>query len=262
MMAADDDRQVVDRGSAGLATRERQVTATLLALADTLVSEYDVLEYLELLLQRCLAVVGAVAGGVMLAGRDGELELVASSDDDMRVLELFELQRRQGPCIDSFRSGEHLVATDLDASSRWPLVGAAAASRGFRSAVAVPMRLRGDVIGVLNLFRADPDQIEPDDVRLARAFADMATIGILHERAVRESRVLADQLQGALHSRVVVEQAKGMLAERGQLPVDESFRLLRAYARSHNLRLRALAADLVSGAVAMDAVLADPPHVR
>jgi len=117
------------------------------------------------------------------------------------------------------------------------------------------MRLRADVIGVLNLFKADAGEIEPADLQLARAFADMATIGILHERAVRESRVLADQLQGALHTRVIVEQAKGMLAERAGLDVDEAFGLLRTYSRNHNLRLRGIAADLVGGTLPLDDVL-------
>lgn len=239
-------------------TREQQVSATLIELADTLVSEYDLLGYLDVLLHRSMAVMGAAAGGVMLRGKGAVLEPLASSDEAMRLLELFELQRLEGPCIDSYRTGEQIVEGDLIASSRWPQFTPAAVERGYASALAIPLRLRGEAIGALNLFGARPGGFEPADVAAAQAFADMATIGILHERAIRESRQLSEQLHSALNSRIVLEQAKGMLAERGDVDVDEAFKALRQYTRDHNLRLRAVASDLVSGALPIDAVMRHP----
>jgi GAF domain-containing protein len=229
-----------------------QVTATLMQLADTLVSDYDLVDYLDRLLASSTDVLGASAGGVMLSdgGRGPEsLRLLACSDEHTRVLELFELQRQEGPCVDSYRQGEQVTEADLAHTSRWPQFSAAAVERGYRSAFAFPMRLRGTVIGALNLFRGRRGPVAAEDVRTAQAYADMATIGILQQRAVREAQELAGHLKTALNSRVVIEQAKGILAERLTCEVNEAYQVIRWYARDRNLRLRDVAAGVVAGTI-------------
>jgi GAF domain-containing protein len=236
------------------------VAATLVELADTLVSDYDLLDYLDVLLGRSTSILGAVAGGVMLT--DGEsvdtrLNLLACTDEHTRVLELFELQRQEGPCWDSHRLGQPVVEEDLTRSERWPQFRPVALKSGYRAVYAFPLRLRGATIGALNLFRVQPGAVDDDEVRAAQAFADMATIGILQQRAVQHARDLAGQLQTALNSRVVIEQAKGIIAERLDCDVDEAFQTLRQFSRNNNLQLRSTAAALVAGELTPD-VLARP----
>lgn len=232
-----------------MSTREQHVAATLVELADTLVSDYELVDFLDLLLHRSAAVVGAAGGGVMLSTGEDQLETLASSHEEMRLLELLELQRRQGPCVDSCRTGQQVVETDLAGSgiARWPAFAPAAVDAGYRSVLAIPMRLRGEVIGALNLFGRDAGPTEQSDIAMAQAFADMATIGILQERAVRFARDVAGQLQTALNSRVVLEQAKGVVAEREQFAMEDAFQVMRWYARDRNLRLRDVAAGVVGG---------------
>jgi GAF domain-containing protein len=227
-----------------------RVSDTLVELADTLVTDYDLLEYLDHLLTRSVEILRADAGGVMLFNGDpliNALDLLACTDEQARVLELFELQRQEGPCVDSHRSGELVAVEDLARSDRWPNFTMVALARGYRAAYAFPLRLRGDVIGALNLFRAFPGAAMPDEIRAAQAFADMATIGILQQRATKEARDLAANLQTALNSRVVIEQAKGILAERLGVDMEQAYQTLRGYGRNHNLHLRAVAASVVGG---------------
>jgi GAF domain-containing protein len=172
---------------------------------------------------------------------------VAASSEAARLLELFQLQSDQGPCLDCFRSGRPVTATDLSADQRWPRFAAAAGQAGFSAVQAVPMRLRDQVIGALNLFRAAPGTFDPENVRIGQALADVATIGLLHERGMRRSDTLNEQLQAALNSRVVIEQAKGKLAERFGLDMHQAFSVLRDHARSRNLRLSDLARAFVDG---------------
>jgi GAF domain-containing protein len=246
-----------------MATDAQQVTATLVELADTLVSDYDVFDYLDRLLEHSTAALGAAAGGVMLTSRGDtaeHLDLLASTDERTRVLELFELQRQEGPCVDSYRLGAAVVEEDLDHTSRWPRFTPAALAGGYHAVYAFPLRLRGSVIGALNLFRTSAGAVATPDVRVAQAFADMATIGILQERGVREARELAAHLQTALNSRIVIEQAKGVIAERLNCSMDEAYQAMRWYARDRNIRLRGLAASVVAGdAVADDLVRSARP---
>jgi GAF domain-containing protein len=232
---------------------ERALSATLVELADTLVSDYDLADYLDRLLGYAVAAVGGTGGGVMLAPDPRRepmtLELLASTDERVRSLEVFELQRDEGPCVESFREGAQVFEANLSASRRWPLFTPAALELGFHSVFAFPMRLRGQVIGALNLFRGLSQDVDPDGVAMAQAYADMATIGILQQRAAREARELAANLQGALNSRVVIEQAKGVLAERVGYEMDEAYQAMRWYARQHNLRLREVAAGVVGGSL-------------
>lgn len=230
---------------------ERALSGTLVELADTLVSDYDLADYLDRLLGHAVTAVGGAGGGVMLARDPGRrpvtLELLASTNERVRSLEVFELQRNEGPCVDSFRDGTQVFEANLAGAERWPRFTPAALELGFHSVFAFPMRLRGQVIGALNLFRGQSDEVDPDSVAMAQTYADMATIGILQQRAAREARDLAANLQGALNSRVVIEQAKGVLAERVGYEMDEAYQAMRWYARNNNLRMREVAAGVIAG---------------
>lgn len=191
------------------------------------------------------------AAGIMLAGPDGQLRVMASSSEAMRVLELFEIQAQEGPCLECHRTGKAVVNQDLEAGDgRWPEFAAEALEAGFHSAHALPMRLRGSVIGALNLFRSGIGEMGPADVEVAQAFADVATIAILQHRAALEAHVLSQQLTHALNSRVVLEQAKGMVAERLTLDMEQSFATLRNHARANNLRLSDVAQAVIEGSLA------------
>jgi hypothetical protein len=188
------------------------------------------------------------AVGLLLADARGELRVVAASSEAARVLELFQLQNDEGPCLDCFRSGQPVTVIDLTVEAlRWPRFAAAAQESGFYAVQALPMRLREQVIGALNLFRAAPGPFEPANVRVGQAMADVATISLLQERSMRHSDALNEQLQTALNSRVIIEQAKGKLAERLGLDMDQAFGVLRDHARARNLRLSALAQSFIEG---------------
>lgn len=231
-------------------TRESVFAHTLVELADILVDDFDVVDLLVLLADRCVEVLDVQAAGIMLAGPDGQLRVMASSSEAMRFLELCEVQAQEGPCFDSFNSGQAVVNQNLDADDgRWPRFAAQAVDAGFHSAHALPMHLRGSVIGALNLFRTDVGEMGPDDLEIAQAFADVATIGIFQHRASLEAQVLAAQLTHVLHSRIRLEQAKGMLAERMNLDMEQSFTALRNHARNHHLRLSDVARSVIDGSL-------------
>ena len=235
----------------GRVPREALLARTLVELADTLVADFDVVELLTLLADRCVEVLEVGAAGLMLAGPDGELRVMASSSEAMRVLELFELQSKEGPCLDCYRSGRPVMDQDLaQVTSRWPLFAAETLAAGFRSVQALPLRWRGTVIGALNLFQVEPGEMRATDVEAAQALADVATIAILQHRASLEAQVVNQQLQHALNSRIVIEQAKGMVAQREGLNMEQAFSALRIHARNHNLRLVDVAEAVISGALA------------
>ena len=224
---------------------------TFVELADTMVADFDVIDFLHLLTDRSVSLLSASAAGVMLADPRGELRVAASSNEAAGLLELFQIQNDQGPCLDCFRTGRPVTAADLAGpGQRWPRFAAAATGSGFRAVEALPMRLRDQVIGALNLFRAAAGPFDPAELRIGQALADVATIGLLHERNVRRSETVAEQLQGALNSRVVIEQAKGKLAERRSINMDQAFVLLRDYARNSNQRLTDVARNFVTSATA------------
>ena len=236
-------------------TREALLARTLVELADTLVDDFDVVDLLTRLADRCVEVLDVEAAGIMLAAPDGELRVMASSSAAMRVLELFEIQAQEGPCLDSHRTGLPVVNQDLAADNgRWPRFAAEALAAGFQSVHALPMRLRGSVMGALNLFRVGSGEMGQADLDVAQAFADVATIAILQHRAAQEAQVINEQLTHALNSRIVIEQAKGMLAERLGLDMERSFTALRNHARNHNLRLADVAEAVIGGAVAASAL--------
>jgi hypothetical protein len=228
--------------------REQRLAEIFVELADTLVDDFDVIDFLQVLAARSVELLDVAAAGIMLADQAGLLMTVAASDERARLLELFEIQTDQGPCRDCYRLGAPVVNVDLDAArERWPQFAQQALAGGFRSANALPLRLRSQVVGSLNLFHAGTGGLGSAELRLAQALADAATIGILHQRIVRRGETVAGQLQLALTSRIVIEQAKGVLAERLQISADDAFEVLRSAARSRNRLLSDLARDVTSG---------------
>ena len=231
-----------------MAQREEALVRSLVEMADTLVDDYDVVDLLTGLADRCVELLGVAAAGVMLASPDGELRLVASSSEAMRVLEVFELQAQEGPCLDAYRTGERVEHEHLRAGAgRWPRFATVALEAGFQSAFALPLRLRHMTIGAMNLFHAEPAPMDERDVIVARAFADLATISVIQHRAATESQRINEQLSGALTSRVVVEQAKGVISERAGIDLADAFERLRSHARNHNLRLTEVAQAAIQG---------------
>ncbi len=219
-------------------------------MADTLVDEFDLIDFLHHLADHSVAVSGAASAGLMLVDQDDRLHFMAASSEGARHLELFQLQHDDGPCVDCFRTGAPVIVTDLSrAESRWPSFTPRAIAAGVNAVHAFPMRLRAQVIGALNLFAEEPLPLEPTDVKIVQSMADVATIAILQERAIASAETLTEQLQGALNSRIVIEQAKGVVSREHDVSVDAAFAALRAHARNHHLRLVDLAHDVVTGAV-------------
>jgi GAF domain-containing protein len=231
--------------------REELVVKALVEMADTLVGDFDVVELLTGLASRCVDLLGISAAGVMVATVQGDVRLVASSSEAMRVLELFELQAEEGPCLDAYRSGEPVGHLILETGSDpWPRFSGAALEAGFQSVSALPLRLRDVTIGALNLFSVGMAPMSEPDTMVARAFADLAAISILQHRSADERQRTNEQLSYALSSRVVIEQAKGIIAERAGIGLSEAFDRLRGHARDHNLRLTDVAQAVVGGTLA------------
>jgi GAF domain-containing protein len=229
-------------------TREADLVRVLVEMADTLVDDYDVVDLLTGLADRTVTMLDASAAGVLLASPSGSLGLVASSSEAMRLLELFELQTREGPSLDAYRSGrpvEHEVLRS--GSGRWPRFSGVATEAGFHSAVAFPLRLRESTLGALNLLRTSTEPMDEADVIVARAFADLAAVSIVQHRASAEALRVNEQLSNALNSRIVIEQAKGVLSERAGIDLAEAFRRMRAYSRHGNYRLTDVARSAVNG---------------
>ena len=228
--------------------KEILLARTMVELADTLVDDFDIVEFFTLLTNRSVELLDVSAAGLMLVAPEGDLRVVASSSEAMHLLELFELQAEEGPCLDCYRTGELVAADDLATlEDRWPRFVARALELGFQSAHAVPMRLRGTVIGALNLFGSEPGEMRAADRAAAQALADVATIAILQHRAAVHAHDLNEQLNSALKSRVLIEQAKGMLAAQADLDMDQAFSRLRNHARDHNMLLSYVARDFVEG---------------
>lgn len=228
--------------------RERLLAAVFVELADTLVTGFDVADFLHGLADRCVQLLGVDAAGLMLADQRGSLQVIASSSEQSRLVELFQLQNDQGPCLECYRSGQPVSEADLAAAGqRWPLFAPAAAGAGFGAVQALPLRLRDEVIGAMNMFMHATGRLDETGLLVGQALADVATIGLLHERNLRHQEVLAEQLQGALNSRIAIEQAKGVVAERLGLDMGQAFSLLRDQARAQNRRLAELASAVAGG---------------
>jgi GAF domain-containing protein len=226
---------------------ELRLTQVFVELADTLVDEFDALDFFATLTERCVELLPADAAGVILNDLSGGLHVVASTSDTAKVLELFELQNDEGPCLDCFRSGHAVVNIDPEeAATRWPHFSSAARKAGYQSAHAIPLRLRNSVLGAMNLFCVTRTRLDEGQVAVGQALADIATIGLLQERAVSESGLIAEQLQTALNSRILIEQAKGVLLASSGINVDEAFQLMRAYSRRTNQPLKQIASEVIA----------------
>ena len=228
-------------------SREARLVSTFVTLADTLVVGYDVVDLLQTLVDSSAELLDASAAGIMLADDDGVLSVVASTSESSRLVDLMQLRSGLGPCVDSYTSGATISVADVTATDgRWPGFTDAALEQGFHAVHAVPLRLRSNVIGTLNLFRGITGALNEEDASVAQGLADVATIGILQERTIREESVAREQLQNALTSRVVIEQAKGVVAQLHLVDMDSAFRALRDYARNNRLSLRDVAELVVS----------------
>jgi transcriptional regulator with GAF, ATPase, and Fis domain len=233
--------------------REQRLAQVFVEFADTLVEEFDVVDFLQTLTERAVELIDADSAGLMLDNQRGRLQVVAYTDEPTRLLELLELQNDEGPCMECFATGQSLSNVDVVSSqATWPRFAVAAAEAGFALVHAVPMRLRRQVIGALNLFSRSPTPLGDDHLAVVQGLADVATIGLLHERAVRDKVVLAEQLQTALHSRILIEQAKGVLSARAGLDVSAAFQLMRTYARHSGESLTTVADAVVAGSLRPD----------
>jgi transcriptional regulator with GAF, ATPase, and Fis domain len=227
---------------------EVQLTDVFIEMADTLVADFDMIDFLHLLTERCVQLLDVSATGLLLTDQRGALRVTAASTEQTRLLELFQLQVDEGPCLDCFRSGRVVSVDDLSAAAdRWPQFAPAAVETGFAAVAALPMRLRDEGIGALNLFDVQASSITADKQRIGQALADIATIGILQERAIRSRDTLTRQLETALHSRIIIEQAKGVIAERQKVDPGQAFARLRDTSRANNRRLAELAQAIVDG---------------
>ncbi|HEX6198127.1 MAG TPA: GAF and ANTAR domain-containing protein [Jiangellaceae bacterium] len=229
-------------------TAEQQVRRTFVELADTLVADYDIIAFLDTLAHRVTSLLDVAACGLVVADQHDTLNLIAATTEDTRMLELMQLQNSEGPCLECYQSGSPVQDHDLaKADGRWPRFAPAADARGFRSVHAFPMRLRDSVIGAMNLFRTTSQPLDSDRIELGQALADVATIGIMHARTVHHYEVVTEQLQLALNSRIVIEQAKGILVERLGISIEEAFSILRQHARTNNNKLSETAHAVVDG---------------
>lgn len=228
--------------------REEWLARTFIELADTLVADFDVIDFMSILVERCTELLDSTEVALAVADQRGQLRPLASSTERMRVLELIEIQSDEGPCRDCFVSKAAVVNQHLDESeSKWPHFTPQVRAEGFVLVHALPLRLREDTIGAMNIFSTQLQELTPLELNLAQALADAATIGVLQQRAISQGAQLGHQLQVALNSRIVIEQAKGIVAERLQLGMDHAFAVIRTYARNQRARLGDVAAALVSG---------------
>ncbi len=245
-----------------MSASDRRVREVFIELSDTLVDDFDIIEFLDRLAARCSELLGVSACGILLADHHGVLNLVAASSEQARLVELTQLQNLEGPCLEAFTTGHPVQNADLrDARTRWPRFTAAAVGAGYLSVQAMPMRLRDSVLGAVNLFSKSTGSLDADTITLGQALADAATIGIVHQRALARQEIVTEQLQTALNSRILIEQAKGFLTHSLSIGVDEAFAVLRAYARANNRRLTDVADDVVQGRLTMPATPVRPALV-
>jgi len=231
-------------------SRASLVSGAFVKLADALVGEYDLLDVLHTLVEQAVALLDATAAGLLLADANGDLQVLASTSEESRLVEMLQSEAGIGPCVDAFRTGEVVTMSDIELERvRFPDFAEAALSQGFHSVHAIPMRVRPQTIGALNMFRAEKGILSGEDAAIGQALADVATISILHERTFRENSVINEQLQRALNSRVLIEQAKGVIAQQNTVDMNEAFSRLRAYARSHNESMRESAESVIQNLI-------------
>jgi GAF domain-containing protein len=238
-------------------TREEKINDAFVRVAGTLVESYDVLDLLSTLMHTCTDLLGVQAGGILIADGTGQLELVASTSEEAEIVEIMIVAAGAGPCVDCFETGAVVSVPDIETDSgSWPRFRRSALDQGFRAAHATPLRLHGEVIGAMNLLSTHPGALTDRDSRLAQALADVATVGILHERSLRDPGMVSAQLHFALDTRILVEQAKGVLAEVRSCTMTEAFSALRSYAREHNVTLRTAAEGVVDRSIPAESLVA------
>ena len=224
----------------------KRLAEAFVGLADTLVDDYDAIELSQQLIDNSMALLPISAAGLLIGDLQGGLHVIASSSEETRLLELLQVEADLGPCLLAYRTGEHVLVDDLRVDPhRWPEFAERAMAYNYRSVCALPLRLRDERVGALNLFRDEVGTLMPGDLAVAQALADVATIGILHQRILTHSDLINQQLQTALNTRVVIEQAKGVIAERGQVDMERAFVLLRSHARRTRHRLSDIATEVV-----------------
>ena len=228
--------------------REQEIAQAFVQLADTLVDDYDVVDLMHVLAERSVALLQADAAGILLQDARDNLVAVASTSHEAELVELFVVQNVAGPCRDCIHTGHPVVNVGVDeAARRWPEFVAKVTEVGFASTHAFPLRLRSQVVGAINLFSREPTLLDDDAIAIAQGLADIATIGLLQQRAIRHHEVLSEQLHTALNSRIVIEQAKGVLAERANIDVGAAFRLMRDYSRRGHHLLLDTAQQIIDG---------------
>lgn len=237
--------------------RQALTATTFVEIVDTLVGDFDVVEVLTVLTSRCVELLDAAAAGILLADADGHLRVIGASTEQIELLELFQIQNDQGPCLDCFRTGAVVANTDLESGSPWPQFAAESVSGGFPSVCAVPLRLKDFILGCLNLFMSEAVPLAAGDIALAQALADVASIAIVQDQANRDAAIREGQLQHALDSRIAIEQAKGVIAERSGVGMDEAFSRLRHYSRNTNQGLTDVAAGVVGGTIDIGALVGE-----
>ncbi len=242
-------------------TQQTLTATTFVEMVDTLVGEFDVIDVLTLLTSRCVELLDAAAAGILLADGADHRRVIGASNEQIKLLELFQVQNDEGPCLDCFHTGQVVLHSDLDTPSPWPSFAAECTAAGFASVCAVPLRLKARTLGCLNLFMSKPGGLTDVDVELAQALADVASITIVQDEVTRDAAIRESQLLHALSSRIAIEQAKGMVAEHGGVDMDEAFSRLRAFARNHNEGLTAVAEGLVAGTTDINTIRSDrrPP---
>lgn len=236
-------------------SREARLNTALIAAADTLITDFDVLELLHTLVERCTSIIDIDAGGLMLVDGNGQLQLMTSTSTTADLVEIVQLNADRGPCIDCFTTGTAVSVPNIQhTDGRWPEFQKAAMQNGFFSAHATPLKLHGRVIGTMNLFANKRGALTEHDVAVAQALSDVVTIGILQEQVVRDGNILAAQLNRALDSRILMEQAKGIVSQTVSLTMDQAFAAIRTHARNNNLTIRAVAAGINDRTISIDTI--------
>lgn len=257
---------MVDDAELRALNRQALTATTFVEIVDTLVDDFDVIEVLTLLTSRSVELLQAAAAGILLADSDGQLRVIGASTEQVGLLELFQIQNDEGPCLDCFNAGAVVRSSSLDVVSPWPRFAVESVNAGFLSVCAVPLRLKDLILGCLNLFMSEPVGLSDAEIALAQALADVASIAIVQDQASRQAAIREGHLQHALTSRISIEQAKGMISERGNVDMDEAFTRLRSYARNNNRGLTEVAESLVAGTLSVESVsdrrhLPPPPSV-
>lgn len=237
-------------------SREARISAAFISVADTLTTEYDMVDLLHTLVSECVGILGMEAGGLMLVDGNGDLQLMTSTSEAADLVEVMQLAAAAGPCIDCFRTGVAVSVREISESQQWPKFRTAAMEQGFHSVLATPMKLRGKILGTMNLFGITAGEVTARDAAVAQALADVATIGILQERVIQEGHLMEGQLHRALDSRILIEQAKGVIANELSLSMDDAFNLLRKYARDRNLTIRSVSEQVSNRAISVRQVAA------